>query len=111
MAFLPVNVVLVFFFALFYLWGWEGQLLRNMVTVISAVFMLPMWITPLYLMTESGNTVVLQAIPNWLPTNIYGTIVLFTVVLMYWGVAHAFEEVERDMIGRDKATKKYRRKR
>ena len=100
MAFLPVNLVMIFFLAVFYFWGWEGELLRNMVSVISSVFMIPMWLFPLFIMTESANNVVLTSIKGWLPTFILSNFLFFTAVLMYWATVHTIANLELDMLAK-----------
>jgi hypothetical protein len=110
MAFLPMNIVLIFFFGIFVFWGWEGELMRRLFAVISATFMLPQWTTNLLLLTESGNTVLIQQVKGWLPTYILVNVLWWNVVLMLWTWAHTVEGLERDMILRTGRTPLGRRK-
>ena len=95
MAFLPVNIFFAVLFVFGVIWGWEGEEMRQFFAVISSIFMFPLWLSPLFIITESSGIVSFVSKPGWLPTLILGNIMFWNVVLMYWTGIHLMETLGR----------------
>jgi len=110
LAFLPINILMVVLFLFAVVWGWEGEEMRQLFALISSVFMLPLWLNPLYSIVETGGVISIVRNPNWLPTFILGNILFWNVVLMYWTGIHLMETLGRqDPVG--KGLKRLRKQR
>jgi len=95
MAYLPLNIFFAMLFMLSIWWGWEGEEMRQLFALISSVFMLPLWLNPLYSIVETGGAIAIVRNPGWLPTFILGNILFWNVVLMYWTGIHLMETLGR----------------
>ena len=96
MAFLPVNVFLVFVFLLGIIWGWEGEELRQFFAVLSATFMFPLWLTPLFNIIDDTSCCSTGSVNGWLPTALLVNILWWNVVLMYFTGAHLMQTLGRE---------------
>ena len=104
MAFLPINVFVAVLFLFGVIWGWEGELLRRFFAVISAIFMFPLWTISLYNIVDDGTCCTVFVLKGWLPTVLLtGGLLWWNIALMYFTVAHVFELLDRDPIGRKKS--------
>ena len=109
MAFLPLNIFLAVLFLFGIIWGWEGEELRQFFAVLSSIFMLPLWMTSLYNLTESSGTISVTIVPGWLPTVLIVNLLWWNVALMYFTGAHLMQSLGReDPVG--KAFKKMRKR-
>src|SRR3989442_12827779 len=57
MAYLPLNIFFAMLFMLSVWWGWEGEEMRQLFAMISSIFMLPLWLNPLYSIAETGGAI------------------------------------------------------
>lgn len=105
MAFLPLNLLLVLILAAFFIWAWDGELVRQVFGLFSAIFMLPMWLNPLYSIVDTGTCCTIVRTTGWLPTFIFGTIVFWNVILMYAANAHILQTLDRDPLFRRRKRK------
>jgi hypothetical protein len=99
-AFLPINVFLAVVFLFGVVWGWEGELLRRMFGVFSAIFMFPLWTAPLYSIASDTACCTIVTTSGWLPTILLANLLWWNIILAYFTVAHVFELLDRDPIGR-----------
>ena len=110
MAYLPLNIFFAMLFMLSVWWGWEGEEMRQLFAVISSIFMLPLWLNPLFSIVETGGVISIRSNPGWLPTFILGNIIFWNLILMYWTGIHLMETLGRqDPVG--KGLKRLRKQR
>ena len=95
MAYLPLNIFFAVLFLFAIIWGWDGEEMRQLFAVISSIFMLPLWLNPLFSIVETGGVVSIVSKSGWLPTFLLGNILFWNVVLMYWTGIHLMETLGR----------------
>jgi hypothetical protein len=96
MAYLPLNIFFVVLYAAFIWWGWEGEEMRQLFSVISSIFMFPLWLLPLFSVVDDSVCCTITATNGWLPTGMLEPILFWNVVLMYWTAMHLMQTAGRE---------------
>lgn len=95
-GFLPVNLLMAAIFLFGIAWGWDGEAERQFFAIVSSIFMLSVWLAPLFNIVDDGTCCTLVSINGWLPTALLENILFWNVVLMYFTGAHFMASLERD---------------
>src|SRR5438552_8483181 len=82
MAYLPLNIFFAMLFMLSVWWGWEGEEMRQLFAMISSIFMLPLWLNPLFSIVETGGVISIRSNSGWFSTFILVYIIYRYLILM-----------------------------
>lgn len=96
MGYLPINFLMAFFFLILIIWGWEGEEMRQFLALLSAIFMFPLWLSPMFSLVDDTACCTVASTSGWLPTFILTGILWVNVALMYFTGAHLMETLGRE---------------